>query len=453
MRFSGAREKVGASAEPYDRPVAVESARAKAEQPFKRPMTPDSQVCVFRRTASMSSVFGTFSSDNMWLVAAVWMGIAALGALIAVRLRVSAALVEIMLGVIAGNLIALRTNTWIDFIAGFGSILLTFLAGAEIDPANMRRQWKPALVIGLLSFVMPFAAAMAYAAFVVHWSTDASKIAGVAMSTTSVAVVYAVMVESGLAAKRFGQLILAACFVTDLGTVVALGLLFANYNGWLVLFLVLSGLSVILVPRFLPGVFGRLGDRVSEPGARVLFAIIFALAGLATIAKSEGVLPAYVLGFSCAGFLLSHREFARRLRMVTMSLLAPFYFVKAGTYISVAQAIAGFKTIIAFFTVKICAKIIGVWPASRAYRFSAVDASYLTLMMATGLTFGTISSLYGLSHHYIDQAQYTALVTVVILTAVVPTTIAQLHFPPTEEALEAESGGLAEIEVSQRAGA
>ncbi len=387
---------------------------------------------------------------NSWLIAAIWMGLAALGSLIAIRIRVSAALVEIVLGIVAGNLIALRTNTWIDFVAGFGSILLTFLAGAEIDPAAMRLQWRPALVIGTLSFGLPFIGAMAYAAFVAHWSADASKIAGVAMSTTSVAVVYAVMLESGLAGKRFGQLILAACFVTDLGTVVALGLLFADYNAWLVLFLALTLVAALVVPRVLPTVFLRLGDRVSEPGARLLFAIIFGLAGLATIAKSEGVLPAYILGFASAGFLLAHREFARRLRMVTMSLLAPFYFVKAGTYVSLVQAIAGLKTIVAFFVLKVGAKIIGVWPASRAYRFNATDATYLTLMMATGLTFGTISSLYGLAHHYIDQAQYTALVTVVILTAIVPTLIAQVHFPPTQEVLEAESGGLEEIEVAPR---
>jgi len=391
--------------------------------------------------------FDSTAIGNVWLIAAIWMGIAFVGSLIAIRLRIPAALVEIVLGILAGNFIALGTNTWIDFVAGFGSILLTFLAGSEIDPVVMRTQWRPALVIGFLSFFAPFLGAMAYATFVAHWSADASKIAGVAMSTTSVAVVYAVMIESGLAGKRFGQLILAACFVTDLGTVIALGLLFADYNAWLVLFLAMSALSAVVVPRFLPQVFVRLGDRVSEPGARLLFAIIFALAGLATIAKSEGVLPAYVLGFASAGFLLSHREFAKRLRMVTMSLLAPFYFVKAGTMISIVQGIAGLKTIAAFFAVKVCAKIVGVWPISRAYGFSPVDATYLTLMMATGLTFGTIASLYGLTHHYIDQAQYTALVTVVILTAIVPTIVAQKAFPPTEDVVEAESGGLEEIEV------
>jgi Kef-type K+ transport system membrane component KefB len=396
----------------------------------------------------MTPLFNAASLEsNVWLVAALWMGLAFLGSLIAIRLRVSAALVEIVLGFAAGNLIALRSDAWIDFLAGFGSILLTFLAGAEIDPAVMRTQWKPAVTIGVLSFAAPFFAALAYAVYVAHWPTDAAKIAGVAMSTTSVAVVYAVMVESGLAGKRFGQLILAACFVTDLGTVVALGLLFADYDLWLVAFLLVSALAAAVMPRLMPAVFGRLGDRVSEPGARLLFAVIFTLAGLATFAKSEGVLPAYVLGFACAGFLLSHREFARRLRMVAMSMFAPFYFVKAGTYISFVQAVAGFKTIVALFIVKVGAKLIGVWPASRAFGFGPVDATYLTLMMATGLTFGTISSLYGLAHHYIDQAQYTALVTVVVLTAVVPTLIAQLHFPPTQDVIEAESGGLEEIEV------
>jgi len=395
----------------------------------------------------MHPLFDVSTLQNTWLIAAIWMSVAFVAALVSIRLRIAAALVEIGLGMIAGNLIALATNTWIDFIAGFGAIMLTYLAGSEINPQVLRRQWRPAVLVGALSFALPFAGAMGYAFFIAHWSVSAAKIAGVAMSTTSVAVVYAVMLESGLAKKDFGQMILAACFITDLGTVIALGLLFANFNPWLALFLTASAAAVAIVPRFLPVAFTRLGDRVSEPGARLLFAIIFALAGLATLARSEGVLPAYVLGFASAGFLLSHIEFARRLRTATMSLLAPFYFIKAGTYVSLAQVVAGAKTIAALFAVKVLAKFIGVWPAARGFRYSTIDATYLTLMMATGLTFGTISSLYGLAHHYIDRLQYSELVTVVIATAVIPTLIAQVHFPPTHEVLEAESGGLEEIEI------
>ncbi|PZR59582.1 MAG: potassium transporter Kef [Candidatus Meridianibacter frigidus] len=375
----------------------------------------------------------------MWLIAGVWMFLAALSAIAAIRIKMPAALVEIIAGILAGNLIALRTNAWIDFVAGFGSILLTFLAGAEIDPAVLRRQIIPSTVLGGASFAAPFLAAMAYAHFVAHWSPDAAKIAGIAMSTTSVAVVYAVMIESGLAAEEFGQLILAACFFTDVGTVVALGLLFANYNAWLVLLCVAILCAMLIVPKVLPPIIERTRRYVSEPGLRILFAVIFVLAALAASARSEGVLPAYFMGLACAGMLLTYPDIKRRLQSLTMALLAPFYFLKAGTYVSLAAAANGAGLIAALFFVKMIAKMFGVFPLARfAFKYSPANSNYLTLMMATGLTFGTISSLYGLTHHYITRAQYTALVTVVILTAIVPTWVAQTLFKPGEEPEEME---------------
>ncbi len=376
----------------------------------------------------------------MWMVAGAWMLLAAISAFVAIRIKMPAALVEIIVGMLAGNLIALRTNAWIDFVAGFGSILLTFLAGAEIDPVVLRRQLLPSTVLGAASFGAPFLAAMAFAYFFGHWSPDASKIAGIAMSTTSVAVVYAVMIESGLAGKEFGQIILAACFFTDLGTVVALGMLFANYNLWLVALIASIVAAMVLVPKMLPALIDRTRRYVSEPALRVLFAVIFLLAAVATYAKSEGVLPAYFLGLACAGMMIAYPDVKRRLQTMTMTLLAPFYFLKAGTYIEFGAALANAALIAALFFVKVIAKIVAVFPLARyAFKYPSSNANYLTLMMATGLTFGTISSLYGLTHHYINQAQYTALVTVVILTAVVPTAIAQALFKPLEEPEEMES--------------
>lgn len=377
-------------------------------------------------------------TDNMWTIAAIWMALASISAILAIRLKMAAALVEIMIGILAGNLIGLRTNTWIDFIAGFGSILLTFLAGAEIDPAVLRKQLVPSATLGAVSFFAPFLAAMLFAFFIGHWTFSAAKIAGIAMSTTSVAVVYAVMVESGLAKREFGQLVLAACFFTDLGTVVALGLLFANYNLWLIFLVVLIVVAMFVVPAFLPVLLERMRRYVSEPGLRVLFTIIFILSAVAVYAKSEGVLPAYFLGLACAGVLITHSDVKRRLQTMAMTLLTPFYFIKAGTYVSLSAAWGGIGLILSLFVVKVGAKIIGVLPVARLFKYSPRDSNYLTLMMATGLTFGTISSLYGLSHHYITQAQYTALVTVVILTAIVPTFIAQALFKPLEEPEEFE---------------
>src|SRR5580658_3113869 len=244
-------------------------------------------------------------NGNIYMVAAVWMLLAALSAGLAIRFKMAAALVEILIGILAGNFIGLHTNTWIDFLAGFGSILLTYLAGAEIDPVVLRAQIVPATVLGAASFGAPFVAAGLYAYFFAHWSLDGSKIAGIAMSTTSVAVVYAVMVESGLAGRQFGQLILAACFFTDLGTVVALGLLFASYNFWLVALTLGIILAMWAVPKFLPRAINATARYVSEPALRILFTIIFLLSAIATYAKSEGVLPAYFLGLACAGMMIT----------------------------------------------------------------------------------------------------------------------------------------------------
>ncbi len=382
----------------------------------------------------------TIDPNNTWMAAGVWMSLAAVSAFVAIRVKMPAALVEIVIGCLAGNLIAMRSNAWIDFVAGFGSILLTFLAGAEIDPAVLRKQFVPSTVIGLASFVAPFLAAMGFAYFFGHWTPAASKIAGVAMSTTSVAVVYAVMIESGLAGKEFGQLILAACFFTDLGTVVALGLLFANYNLWLLALGISIVASMALLPKVLPALIARTGRYVSEPSLRGLFASIFLLAALATYAKSEGVLPAYFLGLACAGVMISYPDVKRRLQTMTMTLLAPFYFLKAGTFIEFGAAVSGAGLIAALFFVKVIAKVLAVFPLARfAFKYPNATANYLTMMMATGVTFGTISSLYGLTHHDINQAQYTALVTVVILTAVVPTAIAQALFKPREDPEEMEA--------------
>jgi Kef-type K+ transport system membrane component KefB len=368
------------------------------------------------------------------------MSLAAVSAFLAIRVKMPAALAEIIVGIFAGNLIALRTNAWIDFVAGFGSILLTFLAGAEIDPKVLRRQLVPSALLGAASFGAPFLAAMGYAYAFAHWTPEAAKIAGIAMSTTSVAVVYAVMIESGLATKEFGQLILAACFFTDLGTVVALGLLFANYNLWLAGLTGAIIVAITVIPAILPHIIDRTHRFVSEPAMRILFAVIFLLAALSTVARSEGVLPAYFLGLSCAGLMTAMPNVKRRLQTMTMTLLAPFYFLKAGTYVQFGAALSNVALIATLFFVKVLAKIAGVLPLARGvFRYPSSSSNYLTLMMATGLTFGTISSLYGLTHHYITQAQYTALVTVVILTAIVPTAIAQVLYRPSEEPEEMEA--------------
>lgn len=367
---------------------------------------------------------------NVWLIAAGWMALALLASLVSIWLGISVALVEIIIGVLAGNFLHFHSTSWIDFLATFGSGLLTFLAGAEIDPSALRRHLKPALALGTVSFFLPFAAAMAFAYFVSGWNLHAAEICGIALSTTSVAVVYATMVETGLNRTELGKLILAACFVTDFGTVLALGILFANFNVWLAVFVVILALVLWHLPRLTRLVVGSLGRRVSEPEIKFLFLVLFLLGGLAQIAKSEAVLPAYLVGLVIAGVFVRDRVLIDRMRAIAFSILTPFYFIKAGLFVSIPAIASSAVLIFALLVVKIISKIVGVGPLTRIFRFKRGEGAYITLLMATGLTFGTISALFGLTNHLIDQRQYTVLVTVVIGSAIVPTLIAQRFFHP-----------------------
>jgi Kef-type K+ transport system membrane component KefB len=368
--------------------------------------------------------------ENIWLISALWIGLALISALISIRIGIAVALIEIVVGSFGGNLLGIAPNDWISYLASLGAVLLTFLAGTELDPVVVRKHLGSTLSIGVVGFLAPYLGVLAYAHFALGWPWPQAQIAGIALSTTSVAVVYAVMVETGFNQTEIGKIILAGCFVNDVGTVLALGVVFANYNVWLVLFAAATALAMWLMPKLMPRFAKNFGGRVSEPEAKLVLLILFGLATLAARAKSEAVLPAYLLGMTLATFFIKERALAQRLRTITFTLLTPFYFLKAGSLVKFETIAAAIGLITMFLAVKMATKFVGIWPLTRMFDFDRREGMYTTLMMCTGLTFGTISALFGLTNGIIDQEQYTILVAAVIGSAVVPTLVAQRWFQP-----------------------
>jgi Kef-type K+ transport system membrane component KefB len=368
--------------------------------------------------------------DNIWLTSALWIGLALAASLISIRLALSVALVEIMVGAFGGNFIGMPLAPWINYLAGFGAILLTFLAGGEVDMEVVRRNVGASVGIGFLSFLLPYLGCMMAARYLLGWPWPQAQIAGISLSTTSVAVVYAVMVETGLNKTELGKIILAACFVTDLGTVLALGIVFTSFSVWLVAFTAATIAVAALLPKVGPWVFAQVGRRVSEPDIKFVLLILFALGGFATSVGSEAVLPAYLIGMAMAPVFQRDPELPHRMRGIAFAVLTPFYFLKAGSLIEGKVLVTGAALIALFLALKMATKFVGVWPLTRFYRFENREGIYTTLLMSTGLTFGSISALYGLTNHIINQEQYTILLTTVIGSAVVPTVIAQKWFLP-----------------------
>jgi Kef-type K+ transport system membrane component KefB len=377
--------------------------------------------------------------ENIWFQSALWMALALIAAICSLFVTISAALFEIVVGAVAGNTLGLPLTDWINYIASFGAIVLTFLAGTDIDPHVVKRNFGSSVTIGLMGFFAPYIGCLLLARYGLGWPWPQAQIAGIALSTTSVAVVYAVMVETGYNQTELGKIILAACFINDIGTVLALGLVFANYNIYLLIFAVATVIVVAVLPWIVPWLFERIGGRASEPEIKFLFLVLFALGGLANLGKSEAVLPAYLIGMALAPFFMARKELQLRMRAICFAFLTPFYFLKAGSLIEAKALIEGAGLIGLFLAVKMVTKFVGILPLTRYFDFKPREGMYTTLMMSTGLTFGSISALFGFTNHIIDQTQYTILVTAVIGSAVVPTLIAQLWFQPHFEPLEEDA--------------
>ncbi len=371
-------------------------------------------------------------------MASIWLGLAVISAVLAYHLRISIALIEICVGVVVaaiatylGKFEALGSNQqWLSFLASSGAILLTFLAGAELEREVMQKKLKEVSVVGLIGFFAPFLGSTVIAHYIIGWTLRASLLAGVALSTTSMAVVYAVMLETGFNKTEFGKGILGACFINDLGTVIALGLIFAPFTYKTVIFIAATIAVLSTLPflsRWLTQIYAY---RTAAIRTKWIMLILFGLGVLAVWSGSEAVLPAYLIGMTLAEFSKNDDSWIRRLRTLTVGFLTPFYFIRAGTFVSLPALIGAPFVFLALILAKVVSKIFGLYPVVGMFRSERNEKWYYTLMMSTGLTFGTISALYGLSHGIVNQAQYSFLVATVIASAVVPTLIAGFAFLP-----------------------
>lgn len=386
---------------------------------------------------------------EIYSLATLWLGLALLATLLSIWLRIATAMSEIIVGTVAQLIIgaalgaaALGTDqSWVKFLASIGAVILTFLAGAELDPQVMRREWKQATIVGLIAFAAPFLGCAAVARYVIGWSTAASWLSGIALSTTSVAVVYAVMLESGLNRTDYGKIVLAACFVNDLATVLGLGLLFSPFNSKTLVFVAASAAAFVVLPWVVPRFFRRYGGRPSELEAKLLLLAMFGLGALALWAGSEPVLPAYILGMILAGTVGKDHSLVRRLRTLTFGLLTPFYFIRAGSLVSVPALLAAPGILLLLLGAKMVFKFVGVFPITKVFRSPRKESMYTTLLMSTGLTFGSISALFGLTHGIVSQRQYSYLIAAVIGSAIVPTLIANAFFMPRHLMRDSEPTG------------
>lgn len=356
-----------------------------------------------------------------------------LASLISLRLGISVAIVEIVFGVIAGNLGVIHIQDWMIFISSFGGIFLTFMAGAETDIVLMRKNLRESLSIGIASFFFPFITVFLLTYFAAGWDYMASLLAGVALSETAVAVVFFVLVENNLLNTKTGKRIMAATFITNLGTALSLSIIFLNPTLLTLIIYIISIIIIILASRYSYMIFDneKFQNKVIEPEIKYIFMLLLIFMVFAQLGGSQAILPAFILGVLMSRHLVETKqgiEVKKRMKTVAFAFLTPLFFIIGGMKLSIYFIIANLPLFIGLLVVRQVSKTIGIHIFARRY----IDAyqTYTVLLLSTGLTFGLIASLFGLSAGYLNQMQYSLLTGVLIVSAIIPTLIAQKWYSP-----------------------
>jgi Kef-type K+ transport system membrane component KefB len=324
---------------------------------------------------------------------------------------------EIAAGAIAGNLLGFQVSPWLQTFADFGSLLLIFIAGSDIDIETMVRKFKPVGLIGGISFLAPFLVVLGFGLFVQQWDAPRALLIGIASSTTSVAVTYPVLRDSGLLKRDLGKILLLVAFVPDFLVTLALFVFFSEIGVQTLAIILLLALAIFVL-RFVSGrVFRRVGETSSEIKLRFIFFVLFALAFISERGNLHASLAVFILGILVSELMKEQEETDKRLRAVAFSIFVPAFYFKAGLLFSFSAVVQNWLTIIVLLAVAFGAKFIGVYLVGKPYLKE--HTRYGAILMNARLTFGTIAATYGVTHGIINQQYFSILISTIILASAV----------------------------------
>ncbi len=366
------------------------------------------------------------------LVVSVLIILAGIGAL---EIGFSSSIFEIVAGVFASNVIKLGSLSWIDFLSNLGLLGLMFFAGLETDPELMRKHLWKSLFIGFCSYFFPLVSIFYVTYYILDYSFEASILIGIALSTTSLALVYPLLKEKKLLELPAGQILLAGAMVVDISSMLTMSYLFEGINVYNIVFSVALLLLLVRLPKWGEWLFERYAGNQIEFRTRFIIVVLIALGFLSeTVHINEAVL-AFTTGIFFAEFFRKDVKTERKIRAIIFGFLAPFFFFKAGY--SVKLSVLSPKVIfLSLFlgTIAFATKYIGtVYATANLFRSAVYKLAGLFFNMR--LTFGIVASLFGLKSGLIDEETYVALLLIIITTSIVSSVISNRMPHEVEEDL------------------
>lgn len=326
------------------------------------------------------------------------------------------ALGEFLAGILGSFFISGDEVPWLSFISNLGMLSIMFVAGFEVDAKILRANIGKNCLVGSISFALPFALVF-ITGLVAGFPTSEVVILSLALSTTSLAIVFTVIREAGLIAKLEGQILLGAAMVVDLISMVLLGIIFVDYN--LVAFLVLIAV-IFIAKKILVSIFNRYkGNRV-EIELKTILLLLLSLGILAEQAGIHAALTAFLLGIIFSDIEPDHETIIVKLNTVVFSLLAPVFFFHAGLNINLQELDLFHLLLVAVVsTVAISGKYMGSY-LGLYYFFerNKTLSRFGGLLFNYRLSFGIVTAMYAFEREAISVGVYNIILLVIAISSI-----------------------------------
>ncbi len=334
----------------------------------------------------------------------------------AIELGIASAILEIIAGIVASNFLGFGDAETINILADFGILALMYFAGLEIDFDVMKKNMKSSFAVGSASFFAPFLTIYFIAIYFLGFSLEQALLTGIALSTTSIAIVYPLLLKSRDRLDDTGKKILSAAMVVDLLSMIALSVLFTDVTvitiGFIAAFFVFSYFAPHLGRR----IFSHYRGNAVEFEFKIILFLILGIGIAGEAVGVEAVLFAFILGMATSSIVVEHARLWQKLRGITFGFLAPIFFFKAGTVISIAAIFENFGMILLLFVVCFLSKFIGTYIFSKKYM--SQHAAYIALIFNSRLSFGIVAATIGHELGILTEGMYASIISVVILSSI-----------------------------------
>lgn len=338
--------------------------------------------------------------------------------IISIEVGISTAIFEILAGIIGANVLGLESVAWIDFLANFGLLGIMFFAGFETNGEMIRKYYKQSLSIGLASYVIPFILTFLVTFFVLNLNVQSSLLMGIAMSTTSLALVYPLLKEKGILNRRNGQILLTSAMVVDIVSMFSLTLIFGGFSKYTLIFIIAILGSLYVLPKLGRMLFARYECEITQVKIRFVLLVLLALGFFSEKAGVHAAILAFVAGFVLSELLEEHEVLEEQLRGIVFGFLAPLFFLKAGLVMNLSLINLGTIFLICLFTlVAFFGKFLGTYCIAKKYM--GKTAKFAGFLFNFRLSFGIIVAIFGLNAGLISENFYTAIIATIILTSLI----------------------------------